>query len=268
VEAWSASVHGSGPAFEIEGARPACTGCHSGSGFSAAIAAGASNTVDQKTALANPTRIDCRACHQIHTTYTGKDWALETVAAVKLAVFPDQTFDGGMGNLCANCHQMRSILPEAKDGKITVGVRFGGHHGPEAPLLMGIGGMGVDGKPSPHYKVENTCVGCHLGGAGEDANHSFMPQVATCLKCHTDAKDLDIKGEQTAIKAQLDAVKNALTAKGMLNKDGAYVAGDYKTEYVQALWNYSFILEDKSDGVHNYPYAKALLDVALANLSK
>ena len=127
----------------------------------------------------------------------------------------DATFDGGMGNLCANCHQMRAVLPDAKDGKITVGARFPGHHGPEAPLLLGIGGLGVDtkplvGTPSPHYKVENTCVGCHLGGAGADANHSFMPVVATCVKCHTDAKDLDVKGEQTAIKKQLDACQGSL----------------------------------------------------------
>jgi hypothetical protein len=268
VEAWSASVHGSGVAFGDAGANPTCTGCHSGSGFSAAIAAGVANSDAQKSALANPSRIDCRACHQIHTTYTAKDWALKITAPVKL-IASGATYDGGMGNLCANCHQQRTAFPAATDGKVSVNsTHWGGHHGPETALILGVGGAGVTGTPGPHYKVENTCVGCHMGGAGQDANHSFMPNVATCQKCHTDAKDLDVNGEQTAIKAQLDQVKKALTAKGLLDKVGVIVVGNYSPEYAGALWNYLLVEEDKSNGVHNPPYAKALLDAALANLSK
>jgi hypothetical protein len=219
--------------------------------------------------LANSSRIDCRACHQIHTTYTTKDWALEIVAPVKL-IASGATYDGGMGNLCANCHQQRTAFPAAKDGKIPVDTtHWGGHHGPETALLLGVGGVGVDGKPTSHYsKVENTCVTCHLGGAGPDANHSFTPQPATCVKCHADAKSLDVDGKQTEIKAQLVAVQKALTAKGLLDSKGVIVVGNYSPEYAGALWNYLLVEEDKSSGVHNPPYAKALLDLALANLSK
>ncbi len=138
---------------------------------------------------ANPSRIDCRACHQIHTTYTDKDWALTTTDPVKL-IAADGTYDGGMGNLCANCHQQRTAFPEAKDGMVSVtSTHWGGHHGPESPLLLGIGGaLGVEGKPSAHYqKVENTCVGCHLGG--DKAIHTFVPVVETCQQCHTDATE-------------------------------------------------------------------------------
>ena len=269
VEAWSTSVHGSGPAFSYAGGRADCTGCHSGSGFSAALAANVNPAAAQESALANGTRIDCRACHEIHKTYTKSDWALETTAAVKLIAL-DATYDGGMGNLCANCHQQRTAFPEAKDGKGSVtSTHWGGHHGPEAALLLGVGGAGgIEGKPSPHMGVENTCVGCHLGGAGPDADHSFMPAVTTCQKCHSDAKDLDVNGEMTAMKAQLEEVKKALTAKGLLDKDGVMVVGDYPADYAAALWNYLFVEEDKSDGVHNPAYAKALLDAALVSLSK
>jgi hypothetical protein len=265
---WSTSVHGSGPAFSTAGTRAACVGCHTGSGFAAAIAAGTNNTAGLETADPNPTRIDCRACHQIHTTYTSKDFALKTIAPVKL-IASDATYDGGMGNLCANCHQQRTAFPAATDGKVTVdSTHWGGHHGPETALLLGVGGADVTGTPGPHYKVENTCVTCHLGGAGTDANHSFVPQVATCVKCHSDATSLDVDGEQTAMTAQLAQVAKALTAKGLLDAKGVIVVGDYKTEYAAALWNYLLVVEDKSLGVHNPPYAKALLDAALTNLSK
>jgi hypothetical protein len=268
VTAWSTSVHGSGPAFAIAGEEAACVGCHTGSGFAEALAAGTNNTAGLKTADPNPTRIDCRACHQIHTTYTAKDWALKIIDPVKL-IASDATYDGGMGNLCANCHQQRTAFPEATDGKVAVNsTHWGGHHGPETALLLGVGGAGVTGTPGPHYKIENTCVTCHLGGPGPDANHSFVPQVSTCVQCHTDATSLDIDGEQTAITAQLDKVAKALTAKGLLDAKGVIVVGNYPTEYAAALWNYLLVEEDKSLGVHNPPYAKALLDAALTNLSK
>ena len=268
VAAWATSVHGSGTAFAYAGANPACTGCHSGSGFSAALAAKVVPGSAQKTALSNPSRIDCRACHQIHTTYTAKDWTLEVVAPVKM-IASDATYDGGMGNLCANCHQQRTAFPAAKDGKVSVdSTHWGGHHGPETALLLGVGGAGLSGKPTAHYTVENTCVGCHMGGASADANHSFVPVVGTCVKCHADAKSLDVNGKQTEIKTELAAVKKALTTKGLLDKDGVIVVGDYPTDYAGALWNYLLVEEDKSDGVHNPVYAKGLLDLALANLAK
>ncbi len=75
------------------------------------IAAGLSpNSVDAGDP--NPTRQDCRACHQIHTSYTAADWALETTARVPLYAFENVTYNGGKGNLCANCHQPRRATAE------------------------------------------------------------------------------------------------------------------------------------------------------------
>jgi Cytochrome c7 and related cytochrome c len=130
--AWSTSKHGTGTAY-LRGTSASCAGCHSGGGFSAMVAAGL--TPDKVTAGdPNPTRQDCRACHQIHTSYTSADWALETTAPVKLIAFDDKTFDGGKGNLCANCHQARRTI-DAPDpnGMITVdSTHWGPHHGPQS----------------------------------------------------------------------------------------------------------------------------------------
>jgi hypothetical protein len=212
--------------------------------------------------------MDCRACHQIHTSYTAADWALETTAPVPMYAFTDLTYDGGMGNLCANCHQARRAIPEATDGMITVdSTHWGGHHGPEALLLLGAGGGGgVEGKPSAHYSmVENTCATCHLGG--DNADHSFAPKVATCQACHADATSLDINGVQTEIETKLEEVKAALTANGLLDEAGTIVVGDYPEAKAAALWNFLLVEEDKSLGVHNATYANALLDAALEALA-
>lgn len=262
--AWGESKHGSGTTTAYAGSRAGCNGCHSGGGFSDRIAAGM-KTTDITTADPNASRIDCRACHQIHTTYTGDDFALETTAAVTLEA-SGATYDGGMGNLCANCHQPRTAFPAATDGKVSVAsTHWGAHHGPVSAMILGVGGGVVEGKPSAHAsKVKDTCVTCHMGG--EAVVHTFTPNVTACQDCHVDAKNFDINGVQTEIKGKLEEVKAALQAKGLLDKDGVIVVGDYPEAQAAALWNYLFVEEDKSMGVHNSAYANALLDAALEAL--
>jgi hypothetical protein len=264
---WATSVHATGPAFAIASSRSTCTGCHTGVGFSERIAAGITDPLTFTTVYANPTRQDCRACHQIHTSYTKDDFALETTAAVPLFTVDGATFDGGKGNLCASCHQPEAALPAAAaDGTIKVtSTHWGAHHGPVAAMFLGVGGGLVEGKPSAHYSnVTDTCVTCHMGG--EAANHTFTPNVATCQTCHADATNFDVNGVQTEITDKLEKVKAALTAKGLLNADGVIVVGDYPEAQATALWNFLLVEEDKSEGVHNAAYANALLDAALEAL--
>jgi hypothetical protein len=265
--AWAESVHGSGLAFLEEGPRNTCAGCHSGSGFSAMIAAG-QNFTQVESGDANPTHQDCRTCHQIHTTYTGDDWALETNAPVAFAAeaFAGITFDGGNGNLCANCHQARRVPFVVENGTVNVNTaRFNTHYGVEAQVLMGLGGQGVEGKPGAHYSmVENTCVTCHLG---EGDNHLFEPQLAACQECHADAESLDINGLQTEVQGLIDELHELLVAKGMLTEDGAVVQAVYPENEAYALWNYNiFSHEDTSLGVHNPNYITAALEWSIEQL--
>ena len=262
---WSTSLHGTGTAFIAEGLEDGCAGCHSGSGFSAMLTAGL--TPDKSVADPNTTPQDCRACHQIHTTYTTDDYALRTTAPLAMYA-TSTTFDGGAGNLCANCHQARRVIAAAVEGKIAVTIRFGPHHGPQSDMLLGVGGAGaVTGTPSMHYStVENTCVTCHMG---DSANHTFSPNVATCTACHADATSFDINGVQTTVTGKLDALKAALTTAGLLDAQGAIVAGSYPEAQANALWNYIYVNnEDKSLGVHNSKYTNALLDASLAVFGK
>jgi nitrate/TMAO reductase-like tetraheme cytochrome c subunit len=266
--AWSESVHGTGEAY-VRGTSADCAGCHSGGGFSARIAAGlAPDQVENGDP--NPTRQDCRTCHQIHTTFTSDDWALETTDPVNLFAIEGSTFDGGEGNLCVNCHQPRRAFPTAENGVITgITSHWGPHHGPQSAMLLGVAGS-VEGKPSPHYSaVENTCVGCHMG---DSKSHTFEPDVATCQGCHTDATDFDIDGVQTETQTRLDELGKALVAKNVLSDitaDGHPTVTEAPEGVATALYNWIYIAhEDKSKGVHNPAYTKALLDAAFAALGQ
>jgi hypothetical protein len=267
---WSTSVHGSGTAADYAGGRDSCTGCHSGASFSKMVAAGETPLTYTGGAV-DVTHQDCRTCHQIHVSYTGDDWALETTAPVALYAFEDATFDGGNGNLCAVCHQPRRVI----DGDIVDGIvnwsstHYGPHHGPQSAMLLGIGGAGevAQGIASGHYsEVENTCVGCHLG---ENDNHTFLPAVSACQECHEGAENFDINGLQTEVEELLAQLEEALVAKGMWDLEADEpVTGEYPEADAAALWNYIYVAhEDRSMGVHNPAYTIALLEASLAALN-
>jgi hypothetical protein len=137
-------------------------------------------------------------------------------------------------------------------------------------MLLGLPGVGVEGKPGSHYSmVENTCVGCHMG---ENDNHLFEPQLARCQECHADAENFDINGAQTKVEERLAELETALLGKGLLTKaeDGtvSVVPGTWDEATATALWNYGVIEEDASKGAHNPNYVKAMLDAAFAALGQ
>jgi hypothetical protein len=272
-------LHGSGAAFIEEGDRNTCAFCHSGATFSESVAAGV--TFDKvESGDSNPTHQDCRTCHQIHTTYTSEDWALETNAPVTL-VTSGATFDGGNGNLCANCHQARRYLASFADQtdptKFAVSARFNTHYSVQADMLLGAGDFGVEGQPGPHYEmVDGTCVGCHMG---EGQVHSFEPQLTACQGCHSEAENFDVNGWVTEFQGRVAELEAALLAQGLIaaNEDGTFstVATNADGTPVvleagpaQALFIYNLVHEDGSEGVHNPGYFTALLDHALASLGQ
>jgi hypothetical protein len=267
--AWSESRHGSGEAY-VRGTSSSCAGCHSGGAFSVRVAAGL-NPTEVEAGDPNPTRQDCRTCHQIHTTYTSADWALEITDPVDLFALEGVTYDGGDGNLCVQCHQPRRTFPAAEDGVITgITSHWGPHHGPQSSMLLGAGGAGVEGSPSAHYLlVEDTCVGCHMG---PERVHTYEPDVSTCTACHADAEDFDIEGTQTTVQAMLDELGDLLVAEGVLSEngpDGHPIVTEAPENVALALYNWIYVAhEDKSLGVHNPDYTTALLEAGLEALGQ
>jgi len=272
------SVHGTGESF-IRGEEGSCAGCHGTEGVVARISAGLPPHDESVVGITNVSPFDCRTCHVIHTSYTAADWALTGGAAPVKLEYTAGTFDGGSGNLCANCHQIRNAPPKVEAGNVAVtSSRFGTHYGVEAQMLLGEGALGVTGTPSAHYAgVEGTCVACHLG---EEANHTYLPDTARCVACHADAESFDVNGTQTEIAAMLEELHTIFVDKKMLNPEtdlwGVYdtAAGKFSNPsadaplvvpeaVANAMWNYKFVTYDASMGVHNSAYAKAILVAAL-----
>jgi hypothetical protein len=209
----------------------------------------------------------------IHTTYTGEDWALRTEEPVEFYADEGVVFDGGDGNLCVNCHQPRRVFPDPVDGMITgISTHWGPHHGPQSAMLLGVGGAGVDDMVGSHYgAVENTCVQCHMG---DGRDHYFEPEVLTCGSpeggCHPGASDFDIDDVQTDVAAMIEELGELLLAAGLINEnseDGHPDVSEAPVDQAVALWNWLYVAhEDKSLGVHNPDYAKALLEEGIARM--
>jgi hypothetical protein len=135
-------------------------------------------------------------------------------------------------------------------------------------MLLGTAGAGAEGSPSAHYSmVENTCVACHLG---EGASHTFEPDVAACQGCHADIESFDFSGLQSEVQAQLDQLGEALVAEGVLSESGADghpTVTEAPENVAIALYNWIYIAhEDKSLGVHNPAYTRALLEASFEAL--
>jgi hypothetical protein len=278
---WEVSKHGSGIAMAEEYGNKSCSFCHSGNAFIDGIAGG-TNFSNQAAGAAEPTRQDCYACHNIHTTYTKADFGLRTETAVDLVV-AKQKFDGGAGNLCANCHQARRYMANFVDKtdatKFAATARFNTHYSSQVDVMLGSvdvnAALGVEGKAGPHSAVPDTCVGCHMGDA---KNHDFKAQLGACVKCHADATSTDVKGFPTALAAKVKTLEEALLAKKLImtsaeggysavasvGADGQPVGVDAKT--AGAIFTYFLYEEDGSLGVHNPAYFTALVDAAIAAL--
>ena len=259
---WEQSTHATGGQY-VRGASATCAGCHASEGFTVRIADGL-HPDELEQGFDSPSPINCRTCHQIHTTYTGQDYALESTGPVDLYQ-AGGTYDAGLSNQCAGCHQPFNAFPGATNGEVEItSTRFGPHHGAEASTLIGTGGALIEGSPSVHYAlVQEGCIGCHMG---PEADHRMSSQVSRCHDCHGGIEDFDYNGAQTEIRSMVEEVGALLLSRGLIDEEGRSVPGTYPESEAAALWNYKVVLEDQSFGVHNANFARALLEQALEAL--
>lgn len=271
------SGHAAGEFVGYAGGRKSCARCHSNEGFLETQKTGRDTTAFD---IAIPTRISCETCHSgTHKTFDqetdGKDFKLTNDSPVTPIIDETVSMDfGGSSNLCANCHQPRRGGPEADENgmfKIT-STHWGPHHGPQSTYLAGIGGAEVSGSasygtPQSTSHAAAGCVACHMGDVeSAEGGHTFNPTVAACTACHTDATSLDIAGVQTEVHDLLEELKGILEAKGVLDAEGHVVPETYTVDLAAAYYNYIGIEEDRSLGVHNPAYIKALLTNTIAKV--
>jgi len=285
---YSNSVHFLGGNFERANSA-SCSTCHSHEGFANKLAG------DPEVAISNPSPINCRTCHEIHTTFTDADWTLTTMAPVTLIQDPTTTVDYGEGNLCSNCHQARATSVPVVDGpdfNITSS-RYGYHHGPQAQSLGGIGGLQIGNTPNAtinegpnsHGNIAanaNGCITCHMAEpyGAQAGGHTWRmsyelhgavdDNVAGCntTGCHDvtgPIADFDFSGRQTQVETLLADLQTELIRVGAYNTTtGLFNTGTYPANVAAAMLNYQFLEEDRSLGIHQPYYITRILQNAVA----
>lgn len=291
---WNNSVHAVVTPEASGAGHEACVRCHTGTGFMNSIKG--SPTVDTTY-----TSINCQTCHEAHgaTKPDSASHLVRTTQSVKLQNGVTVT-EGGLGMLCMNCHQSRqnaSVYAETA----AASARFGPHHSPQADMLMGMNGV-TYGKTIPSSAhglvVEDTCVACHMqtmeaaspalthaGGhtfkmktdAAEGA--SAVEMVGACQKCHGSGaatlnfalldydNDGQVDGVQTEVQHLLTKLASMLPPVGQA-KTSLTIDSTWTRAQLKAGYNWQFVANDGSLGVHNMAYTVGLLKASIADLEK
>jgi len=293
---WAHSVHASGENIDYT-SRPggSCNECHNQDGFIEFLASGT------LISAGNAKAIGCFACHNPHET---GNFDRRTEAPYTLVT--GDVYDVGTSNLCVNCHHSRTDQTAITDNFTITSSRFGPHYGPQGDLLNGTAGYegfpGFAKTETLHRSIlSDGCVSCHMSWARAHAGyeiggHSMNMHdeagndlTANCqdAACHGGgALEFDdaVSGEpydfillsaggsgyQTQIDSLRDTLVILLDVKGGgiynpstgRNNTGTYADG----HIVGAYWNWKMIGEDHSHGIHNFEYAKALLEASMAYL--
>jgi hypothetical protein len=180
--------------------------------------------------------------------------------------------------------------------------RYGPHYSGQTDMLLGHGGYeGFALAPiegiGTHQGLEGGCVTCHMQERptpGSNLSHTFAfdtllsagttyKPTNVCASCHGEIEDFDgikagydydrngkIEGVQTEVAGMLDKLKAILPkdASGEVIGSGSLTGADSaavngKFNVVAGIWNYYFVKNDRSMGVHNTKYTVALLYASL-----
>lgn len=196
----------------------------------------------------------------------------------------------GPANACVWCHKSRKDVTNyvTATNKITSS-HWGPHEGPQADIYTGTGGYQYANQAygTSTHQQKLTCIDCHMPDVKTNdnrVNHSFYAQVSACTQCHSDAKNFDISGGQSAVKASMLELQAALNGAGMISRDGLLpmaaadlADGQFALDLARtnggadagtttltadqagALYNYFLLARGGALGVHNPKYSKQLI---------
>lgn len=279
---WAHSTHALGGNYERNEGE--CAVCHTSQGFLGKID-GTYDWTAEGAMISNPNPPNCYTCHKIHDTYTSADLAFTFDGPTELQNTGGATVDFGKANLCASCHQGRTVDPFPAEGGADIVVtssRYGVHHGPQANALAAQGlfepGTGYSAN-HPHFTgIADGCVTCHMsspfgaqaGGHTMNISYEYHGSIevnlAGCMGCHDEATIVEKTEElQAEIAALLAELKIKLDAAGITAEGSdSSIPGTYPAEVAGACLNYKALTEDRSLGVHNPTYIKKVLENTIA----
>lgn len=285
---WALSKHSATTQRPTGEGRASCVGCHSAPGF-----------VDRLDGVPTAERrldweaITCVACHDPHGAENPHQ--LRSIADVTL-MNGETIPGGGSGRICMNCHVSRR---NAETYVNQYSGHYGPHYGPQTDMLAGANAVeyGKDIPSSSHFfAVKDTCVTCHMGevargqpGFNQVGGHTFKPTnlvmgddgvethvevTSSCTNCHGPIDtfnlvrdDFDGDGMREGIMDEVDGLLHNLAL--MLPPMGepvVQVTADYTPGQLKAAFNYMFVENDGSHGIHNARYATGILKASIEDL--
>lgn len=217
--------------------KTSCLSCHSSGYGMFADRSIPGHPYNENTAV---NAVACSSCH----SHASKEEHLLVMPAKKL---------------CVSCHKMDCGCAGA-----------GIVHQSQSEMFLGREGAGVRRMPSPHVRaMKKRCVHCHMAKVEpekDDENaitkhggHTFKADFSTCgsAGCH-DSVDNDMTTRLPIYQAEIAAKMKEV--KTMLDN-----AVDKTSEaYKDAKLNYDMVKGDSGYGLHNIPYARALLEYSLS----
>jgi len=291
---WANSVHASGLSVDYTNRGGSdCFKCHNQDGYLYSL----ENDDIPEDPFPIPKAIGCFTCHDPHGTGT-----LEVRQTDAIVLENGEIFDHGDANQCASCHHARFDVTSDIYDDIEVGSRFGPHHSNQSDMIEGTNAWEFPGEDyefplSPHAnQVEEACIGCHmsdprthagyvLGGhswnmhvEGVDDNLAGMCAVSSChgedveeydfLADEDYDQDGTIEGYQTEIHGLLDSLETLLIWQGVLDAEGSQFSTTIAdANLAGALYNWVYVEEDQSAGIHNFNYARSLLEASIDYVS-
>lgn len=277
---WDNSGHASVTRSPSGPGRQGCVRCHTGAGFVQYL-----NGVPQEEVDPTYMPITCASCHDPHVN-EGEHHQLRTVEAYTFENGVEA--DLGYGNLCINCHHSR------RNAEVYVqryASHFGPHYSNQGDMVYGTNAIeyGMDLPLGPHRMVENVCIGCHMAEGPTDVNdpgyaklgdHSFamvtadgVEHVETCTQCHGEIEsfeeivagmDYDSDGSREPVVEEIEGLLHTL---GMMlppyGDPAVTVDTTYNAAQLKAAYNFFFVEEDGSHGIHNARYAAAILRASI-----
>jgi predicted CXXCH cytochrome family protein len=240
--------------------RVECAKCHTAQGFVEETIKGKASAAP----YANVKPITCAACHDPHD-----------------ATAPQQLRRGSVAEACTGCHVLR------------ISSR-GLHSSHQTDMLEGKSGGEYPGQVylnSTHSEIEDKCAVCHMARTAEEpitaadslvGGHTFkvyndrgtvdlsddVVNKWGCIECHGEVSPAFVHLSQEGIKALLDSLKTLLP-KDATGTPIVHVRLDpklYTKAEIAGAYNYYFVLNDGSYGVHNHRYAEKLLRDAIKEI--
>lgn len=298
---WLNSPHGFDPYTSSHGAgaRNTCGGCHEGVAGAYRLEGDLSVFYGSGVVATRPDTIDvpiepvnCQTCHNSHSDENPAQLrTVDDVVLIETGGVNPIISEGGTGKLCMQCHHAR----HGPDEHIPGGdIRFGPHSSPQADVIAaetgytGVAAPGFNWAGPSHLLVQNSCKTCHLnmieypGPAGSAVTgHEFMPTPEACVNCHGQVNDFEdipaaddfdgngiVEGLQVEVDGLMDMLREAIVASGLDTSTAGFVGaiGDSSISTLQqreAGWNWVFVNNDQSRGIHNPDYVVQLLQQSI-----